>query len=550
MNFYKVFLIVSLSFFVINCGSSTSEEIETYNNSAGITNKSNNKIIQSVTSEPIATEIPLKNSKRSTSSRNRSSATQTTPTPISITVLPTTARANKSSPADKSQSYKSEPTYISTSIPNIATTLPISTPEPTSTILPTASPTPLPIPIKMTNTDSNCEDRKDYVYCTSIEAIVAPLTTLEWGVEKGYSPEVFCASDLQETVCPAVTSSLLAAMIEWGSYEPVEYWVLGTEKEAASVLTNINCERRENRGQDSMVDCLRKHGPEGDHGFDYYRRMGKEAIEKNGINYGSTFANSGDTVAAHMGHDEWGFHFFGSSIPFGFTDIFQPIYENNPIFFVEGGSKEVSNLEGLNAGRDQKTLFHEYFHGIQNSFIQTSDREKRESLLGPDWFVEGAAEYMAQIKYKKSIDIKLLKPIYGLESYELKLNMTLKMMNAVLNLYDNPIEVPTAICPGSKLQDLNYENSCNSLSDLGTWAIAILAHVYGEDLLLKSFYPSLNESPNWEVAFKDTYGLSLEEFYVDFDKFFKHVDKDSAFTVLPTTTRAKQIYKDILLSME
>ena len=440
-----------------------------------------------------------------------------------------------------------EPT--ATSIP-ISTIIPIPDliPDPIKDPMPT--PTPLPKPEKITNSDSNCEDRKDYVYCTSSEAIVAPFTTLEWGVEKGYSPEVFCASDLQETVCPAVTSSLLAAMIEWGSYEPVEYWVLGTEKEAASVLTNINCERRENRGQDSMVDCLRKHGPEGDHGFDYYRRMGKEAIEKNGINYGSTFANSGDTVAAHMGHDEWGFHFFGSSIPFGFTDIFQPIYENNPIFFVEGGSKEVSNLEGLNAGRDQKTLFHEYFHGIQNSFIQTSDREKRESLLGPDWFVEGAAEYMAQIKYKKSIDIKLLKPIYGLESYELKLNMTLKMMNAVGNLYDNPIEVPTAICPGSKLQDLNYENSCNSLSDLGTWAIAILAHVYGEDLLLKSFYPSLNESPNWEVAFKDTYGLSLEEFYVDFDKFFKHVDKDSAFTVLPTTTRAKQIYKDILLSME
>ena len=128
------------------------------------------------------------------------------------------------------------------------------------------------------------------------------------------SPEVFCASDLQETVCPAVTSSLLAAMIEWGSYEPVEYWVLGSEKEAASKLTNINCERRENRGQQSMDDCLGRHGSDSG-GLDFYRRIGEEGIEN----------NFGSASAAHMGHDEWGFHFFGSSIPFGFTDLFLKI---------------------------------------------------------------------------------------------------------------------------------------------------------------------------------------------------------------------------------
>ena len=51
--------------------------------------------------------------------------------------------------------------------------------------------------------------------------------------------------------------------------------------------------------------------------------------------------------------------------------------------------------------------------------------------------------------------------------------------------------------------------------------MAYLAHVYGEDLLFESFYKNLTEKPNWEVAFNDTYGISLEEFYVDFDKFLK-----------------------------
>ena len=35
------------------------------------------------------------------------------------------------------------------------------------------------------------------------------------------------------------------------------------------------------------------------------------------------------------------------------------------------------------------------------------------------------------------------------------------------------------------------------------------------------FYKNLTEKPNWEVAFKDTFGISLEKFYEDFDKFLK-----------------------------
>ncbi|MEC7837702.1 MAG: hypothetical protein VX523_03150 [Chloroflexota bacterium] len=371
-----------------------------------------------------------------------------------------------------------------TSNNSTATATPTKTPTLVVTATPTPTPTPTPLPIqdKMTHTESLCEDRKDYVYCTSSEAIVAPFTQLDWesgwGVEKGYSPEVFCASDLQETVCPEVTSSLLAAMIEWGSYEPVEYWVLGSEKEAASKLTNINCERRENRGQQSMDDCLGRHGSDSG-GLDFYRRIGEEGIEN----------NFGSASAAHMGHDEWGFHFFGSSIPFGFTDLFQPI----------------------ESGTDQRIVFHEYFHAIQSSHMGLG--EKRTSLKGPDWFYEGGAEYMAEIKYKKAIDTKLLLPIDRSKPYVLRDNMEDHMLRAIDNLSNN--------CPGNKLQDLNYGNQCDILYSLGSWAIAYLAHVYGEDLLLESFYKNLTEKPNWEVAFNDTYGISLEEFYVDFDKFLK-----------------------------
>ena len=467
----KTLLISIFSTIVItaSCGSNETNT-SSINDNENISLKSEINTPSTVTIKETPSKTPLKES------LVKKAEKITEKVQIKKTIIPTPEKLFRKISTPISKSIL--PTQ--TSYDNSAAITPkIPTPTPT----PTATPTPLPNPDKMTHTESLCEDRKDYVYCTSSEAIVAPFTQLDWesgwGVEKGYSPEVFCASDLQETVCPAVTSSLLAAMIEWGSYEPVEYWVLGTEKEAASKLTNINCERRENRGQEGMDDCLRKHGPEGDYGFDYYRRIGEERLE-NGF---------GSSSAAHIGHDEWGFHLFASSITFGFTDLFQPI----------------------DGAVDQKIIIHEYFHAIQSSHMGLGG--KRESLKGSDWFVEGGAEYMAEIKLKKAIDTKLLKPIYGSKPYVLRDNMEDHMLRAIDNLSNN--------CPGNKLQDLNYENQCDILYSLGSWAMAYLAHVYGEDLLLESFYKNLTEKPNWEVAFKDTFGISLEEFYVDFDKFLK-----------------------------
>ena len=45
---------------------------------------------------------------------------------------------------------------------------------------------------------------------------------------------------------------------------------------------------------------------------------------------------------------------------------------------------------------DQTVGFHEYFHTVQHAYIFTLDRGTREDMLGPMWFVEGGAEFMAQ----------------------------------------------------------------------------------------------------------------------------------------------------------
>ena len=51
---------------------------------------------------------------------------------------------------------------------------------------------------------------------------------------------------------------------------------------------------------------------------------------------------------------------------------------------------------GLPGAEDVKTVLHEYWHAVQHSFIDTTDFDERDALMGPVWFVEGSAEFMAQ----------------------------------------------------------------------------------------------------------------------------------------------------------
>jgi hypothetical protein len=224
----------------------------------------------------------------------------------------------------------------------------------------------------------------------------------------------------------------------------------------------------------TMVECTNKHANENSW-FEFYRLES----EKNG---------SVGASAAHVGHDEWGFHLFNSSSPNEFT---------------------LDKCESCEPEVDIRIIFHEYFHGVQSSFKGVG--EIRSAVREPDWFIEGSAEYMALITSKKAIDSNLLIPLYISESYVARDQMERWLKEGKESLSSD--------CPGSKLQDLNYGNQCNAMYSLGAWAVAYLANEYGEDLLLESLYANLSQKQNFEVGFKDTYGISLEEFYIDFDRF-------------------------------
>ena len=283
---------------------------------------------------------------------------------------------------------------------------------------------------------------------------------------------------------------MLAATNEWGNYGPLEYWVLGTEEQAGKALTDAFCNRRKKRGHIEKARCLQKHNNEGDYGFEYYRKIGAEAVASGKPNQD----------AGWNGNRKWGIHYFTSSLPVGLTDKFK-----------------------VPGAEEQKTILHEYFHAVQASHIQTKDRNERKKLMGPVWFIEGSAEYMALVGLLNS-GVQEKGNMGGKYQFYPIENMRWKMEGGKIGL--------NSVCTGVSLWDIDYGSSCTNVAyDLGAWAHAYLANKFGPNILLDTFYPNL-EKLGWEGAFERAYGMSSEEFYKDF-KMFLNLPLNEQLSILP-----------------
>ena len=94
--------------------------------------------------------------------------------------------------------------------------------------------------------------------------------------------------------------------------------------------------------------------------------------------------------------------------------------------------------------------------------------------------------------------------------------MSVKMVQGKANIAQN--------CPGQGIKDLSYSNACYSngnpvVYSLGAWAVAYLHDKKGSAFSTE-FYGQLEEL-GWEGAFVSTFGISSEEFYVEFDEFLE-----------------------------
>ncbi len=263
---------------------------------------------------------------------------------------------------------------------------------------------------------------------------------------------------------------------------PVEYWVMGADKAAALELVKKYCQRRAKRNDQVNSRCIdRETGSNGSHGLMSYWKIGADALS----------SRNSRLDAGHNGGMDWGMHKFSSSLPLG-----------------------LENKLGNSGADDQKVIMHEYFHAVQHAHIRQLDRQKRDKLKGPVWFMEGGAEYMASATHEKLVSEKKLKRINnGRNKYDFKKAMKRKFERAKKDNYQNDCI--------SQMANTNYDGPCRKFFyDGGAWAIAYLIDQTNPDILLKTFYPNL-EKLGWEVAFKKSFQKSSDEFYLEFAEFLK-----------------------------
>ena len=357
--------------------------------------------------------------------------------------------------------------------------------------VPAAPTSVIPAPTSLTPLEINTTD------------VINDPEIFNYDVNKDYSeqivefyPNAFFAADLSENVINGINLALKTAADEFGKFGPVEYYVFGTDRQAALDLINKYCERREALNQWTITDCLDRETDESlDHSMIAYQKIGAEVIATNQPRGG----------AGHNGGFEWGIHKLSSSYPFSFDNLFDDIPPQD----------------------DFKTVLHEYFHVVQLSHVYNLTRNVRDSRIIPNesiWMQEGGAEYMANFTLFKLINNGTL--IFEQSYGSLSEKMQNKMNNARRSLENN--------CSGKKLQDFKYGDDCSNVGyDLGTWAVAYLIDKINKpNILIETFYPNLAEV-DFESAFNRSFGYSTSEFYSEFESFLE-LPIEEQLKIIPT----------------
>lgn len=311
----------------------------------------------------------------------------------------------------------------------------------------------------------------------------SPKKPADWSKPITAPPMFFFANDVDESARKGMVEAMQVATEAWGNFGPLEYWVQGADAEAGKDLVHRFCERRVELKNQRLKQCLDRE-MRGDHSLLSYQVLGAKALE--------TQEPRGS--AGRNGSAEWGLHRFASSMPWGMLE--------EPRFGVSGDD-------------EQKVIFHEYFHAVQHAQIHPEIKwEERDQLLGPVWFVEGGAEFMAMTFHAKAQangSLRIWQNGSGDRTYKAyRKSMRRKFRDAVEahRKYDC---IP-------EMTKVSYDSPCREFFyDGGSWAIALLVSRHGEKVLLDTFYPKLSEM-SWNEAFEASFDQTPEAFYEDFEE--------------------------------
>lgn len=197
----------------------------------------------------------------------------------------------------------------------------------------------------------------------------------------------------------------------------------------------------------------------------------------------------------------------------------QPTYCGNATAGKVSGSAWVLE-EGLGGGlRNRSTSSHEYTHLAQAS------TDNQYWTDAPLWIVEGMAQYYGEVVGYSPFDTNnstRLEHHRGLAyDYFMGTGQTVKSI-----LEKNSVENIKSIMASIEFPTPRYNPGSAPLAYLvGAYATEVLVAVYGHESFEK-FVTSFGTSKDWELNFKNSFGITKDEFYGKITPYLAEVSKE------------------------
>jgi hypothetical protein len=326
---------------------------------------------------------------------------------------------------------------------------------------------------------------------------VGPTTTLP--VDLYPSTDIYFASDIDPMTRDRVRITVAAAEEMWGPVPSLEVWVTGLDTAAALTLRDEFCAIRIATKTESS-DCEFK-------------------ADKNVYEF-SKFVLESKKAAK-------------STEEFGPTAYFRRLSTSGG-YIVLPYPNGLATRWPVPAELDQITIFHEYLHAVQER-VRNIAKPKltKEDVSMTGWMLE-AYEMLLMSEQDEPRWLSEGLAVFLSEYYVPRLRLEGKLDRASDRGKVDPNEVPLLwdfmMDKWHEIQDfkkedptLTLENSVDSTFArapymFGAWAIQYLKQEKGVDVFLNEFYPSIREL-GWEEAFRKTFGRTVDQFYIEFDRF-------------------------------
>jgi hypothetical protein len=182
----------------------------------------------------------------------------------------------------------------------------------------------------------------------------------------------------------------------------------------------------------------------------------------------------------------------------------------------------IGNPLGIGAGDGSRIAAHEYVH-IYTQAHQLHEGADRYGMEWPIWIEEGSAEFLALYLADQK----------GWLSFEDRMEEALLSSRDLRDLV-----------PNLTIQDIaddrdrvnGYCGLCFGQLQYGTgqWATAWLVHQSSLNNFFLEFFPNAYEL-GIDGAFEEAFNLSIQEFYIEFEKFMK-LPFDQQMAILPNTS--------------